>query len=72
MKKYAKTSYSNYLKSIKDTYTSNSSIRACYGVVHERLRHRQFKLVLPMIPKDNISGKGSNIKPGKRILIILE
>jgi hypothetical protein len=57
MGKYGKSSYSKYLKSIQ-------SLKG-YGAIHERLNQPQFKLVLPMIPKDIISGKGSSMEPGK-------
>lgn len=62
--KYVKSSYSQYLKKIKSSYTTNTSIRDPYGAVHERLTHKEFKLVLPMVLKDTVSGKGSNVKPG--------
>lgn len=63
MTKYTKTPYAKYLKSIKCTNTYNQSARETYGFIHDRLTQRQFKLVLPMIPKDTISGKGSNLMP---------
>ena len=56
-KKYVKSSYAQYLK-------SSQKMRG-YGIIHERLKNNQFKLVLPMEPKDRISGKGSSTQPGK-------
>lgn len=62
--KYIKSSYSRYLKKLKCSNPNGESVRAPYGSVNETITHKQFKLVLPMILKDNISGKGSSLKPG--------
>lgn len=61
--KYVKSSYSQYLKKLKASNPNNSSIRDPYGAVHERITHKEFKLVLPLVLKDSVSGKGSNVKP---------
>lgn len=64
--KYIKSPYSKYLKKLQCSNPNGASVRAPYGSVNELITHKQFKLVLPMVLKDNISGKGSSMKPGKK------
>lgn len=61
--KYTKSPYSQYLKKLKALYPDNSSPRWTYGVVNDRLTHREFKMVLPFIPKQHVAMKGSQEKP---------
>lgn len=61
---HAKSSYSRYLKKLKTIYPNNKSVRNPLEINQNRLTHREFKLVLPMAPKDNVSLKGANTKPG--------
>ncbi len=61
--KYPKSSYSKFMKKLRISYENNSSLRNPQTHLTDRLTHREFKLVLPMIPRDNVSGKGSSLKP---------
>lgn len=63
MTKFAKSSNSKYLKKLKTMYPVKQSTRSPYGVINDRITHNEFKMVLPMYPKDNVSMKGSNTKP---------
>ncbi|CAF0836267.1 unnamed protein product [Brachionus calyciflorus] len=59
--KYIKSPYAQYLKKIKTSNPTGTSIRD--PCASEVINHKQFKLVLPMVLKDKISGKGSSLKP---------
>lgn len=66
MKKFAKSSYSMYLKKLKTLYPDNTSVRTTLGL-YDRLTHREFKMVLPLAPKPNVAMKGSDVKPSKSL-----
>lgn len=66
MKKFAKSSYSMYLKKLKTLYPDNTSVRTTLGL-YDRLTHREFKMVLPLAPKQNVAMKGSDVKPSKSL-----
>ena len=54
MKKYAKSSASRYLKLITTSYPNGSRTRYPSAILNDSIKHREFKLVLPMIPRDVI------------------
>ena len=64
MANYTKNSYSKFLKNIRTSYPVNRSKRNPICFDDSRLSNKEFKLVLPMVLKDSISGKGSSIRPG--------
>jgi len=64
--KHAKSSYSKYLKKLRTAYPNNASTRNPI-MYRDQLTHREFKLVLPPVLKDTISGKGSSLQPGKNM-----
>ena len=63
MTKFAKSSHSRYLNKLKTIYPGNSSVRS--PTFSERITHPEFRMVLPMYPKTNVSMNGSDAKPSK-------
>lgn len=61
--KYIKSSYSKYMKRLQCSNPNNASVRDPYFSSNDLITHKQFKLVLPMVLKDNVSGKGGNLRP---------
>ncbi len=67
--KHVKSSFSKYMKKLRTAYPNNASNRNPI-FYRDQLKHREFKLVLPPVLKDTISGKGSSLQPGKHIFKI--
>lgn len=65
MSKYTKTSSAKYLKSLRNAYPTGSknTTRNPAFFSDSTFNKFEFKAVLPMMLKNSISGKGSNVKP---------
>ncbi len=62
-KKFPKSPNSRFLKMLKTQPPAGSSSRTTVGAVNDRITHREFKVVLPMLPKPNVAVRGSDSKP---------
>jgi hypothetical protein len=61
MKNFQKTPAAQYYKKLKTSYPDKTSTRS--PIFNDHLSKFEFRLTLPLILKDRISGKGSSTKP---------
>lgn len=66
MSKYIKSSSAKYMKQLRAAYPAGARVSTRNpGVFSDtRFNKYEFKLVLPLVLKNMISGKGSSLKPG--------